>query len=70
VAVPPNTTATVRLPGAQLDEVSEGGKTLAGRAEFSAPRQDGDSAVIDIGSGTYVFESPYQGGAGKAHANN
>jgi alpha-L-rhamnosidase len=60
IAVPVNTTATVRLPNAKLEEVSEGGKPLAGRAEFSQAQQTGDAVVLEVGSGKYVFESAYR----------
>ena len=61
VQVPANATATVRLPGAKLGDVREGGKPLAGRTEFSGARQDGD-VVIEVGSGAYAFESSYTTG--------
>jgi alpha-L-rhamnosidase len=60
IEVPENTTATVRVPGAKLDGVSEGGKALAGRSDISKTRQDGDVVVMDVGSGKYVFESAYR----------
>ena len=57
VEVPPNTTATVLLPDSALQAVSEGGKTLANRADMKNPHQDGNAVSVEIGSGTYVFES-------------
>ena len=59
IEVPANTTATVRLPKAKLEEVGGGGKLLAGRADVSHARQAGDAVVLDVGSGKYVFESAY-----------
>ncbi|HYL64980.1 MAG TPA: glycoside hydrolase family 78 protein [Candidatus Methylomirabilis sp.] len=59
VEVPANTTATVRVPKAKLSEVSEGGKAIEGRAEFSGAKQAGDAVVIEVGSGSYVFERVY-----------
>jgi alpha-L-rhamnosidase len=60
IEVPPNTTATVRLPKAKLSEVSEAGKPLEeGRADISHARQAGDAVMLDVGSGKYVFESAY-----------
>ena len=70
VEVPPNTTATVRLPEAKLDEISEGGKALAGRTEFSGAKKDGDAVVVEVGSGAYVFESAYRSGASKAQGTH
>jgi alpha-L-rhamnosidase len=61
IRVPANTTATVRLPNAKLEEVSEGGKPLAGRADISRAQQTGDAVVLDVGSGEYVFRSGYRG---------
>jgi len=59
VEVPPNTTATVRLPGARLEQVTEGQKPLVGRTDLLGARQAGDAALADIGSGRYSFESPF-----------
>jgi alpha-L-rhamnosidase len=55
VDVPPNTTATVRLPGAALASVTEGGKPLAGLAGVTGAKQDGKDVVVGVGSGQYVF---------------
>jgi alpha-L-rhamnosidase len=60
IEVPANTTATVRVPHAKLEEVSEGGKPLAGRSDISKPRQAEDAVVLEVGSGNYVFESAYR----------
>jgi alpha-L-rhamnosidase len=59
VDVPSNTTATVRLPGAQLAAVSEHGKKLARGAGITDVRQDGSTTVVETGSGHYVFNYPY-----------
>jgi alpha-L-rhamnosidase len=59
--VPANSTATVRLPRAKLEEVSEGGKPLAGRADVSKAQQAEDGVLLEVGSGKYVFESAYRG---------
>ena len=56
--VPPNTTATVRLPKAKLEQVTEGQKPLTGRADILGVRQAGEAVLVDLGSGSYVFESP------------
>src|SRR2546430_1511662 len=56
--VPPNTTATVRLPKAKLEQVTEGQKPLTGRADILGARQAGEAVLVDLGSGSYVFESP------------
>ena len=59
VEVPPNTTATVRLRGAILQGVSEGGTPLSGRAEISGAKQAGDAVIVGVGSGKYEFQSAY-----------
>ena len=56
VEVPANTTATVRLPGARLEDLREGGKAVAGA--FGA-KQAEDAVVLDAGSGTYEFAYRY-----------
>ena len=58
--VPANSTATLRLPRAKLEEVSEGGKPLAGRKDVSKAQQAEDGVVLEVGSGKYVFESAYR----------
>ena len=64
VDVPPNTTATVRLPKAQLASVTEGGSPLGDGNGIGGRRQDGDDTVVEVGSGRYRFS--YRGGAMKA----
>ncbi|PYV45630.1 MAG: alpha-L-rhamnosidase [Acidobacteria bacterium] len=54
VEVPANTRATVRLPKAELGKVSESGKALS-EGDGIVSRQDGDSVVAEIGSGSYRF---------------
>ena len=56
--VPPNTTATVRLPKAKLEQATEGQKPLTGRADIFSTRQAGDAVLVEVGSGHYFFESP------------
>jgi alpha-L-rhamnosidase len=55
VEVPPNTTATVRLPQAQLAAVTEGGRAVAKGNGIADARQEGDAAIVDVGSGEYRF---------------
>ncbi len=55
VTVPANTHATVRLPSAQLANVRESGAPLAGAAGVTGSRQDGDTVVVETGSGSYRF---------------
>ena len=58
VEVPPNATATVRLPSAQVAGVTEGGRAIAAGDGIAAPRQDGQAVVVDRGSGSYRFAYP------------
>ncbi len=55
VEIPANTSATVRLPQAKPENVTEGGKPIQGLDGISASRQDSDATVLDVGSGTYRF---------------
>ena len=55
VTVPPNASATVSLPGATLERVTESGTPLGKAAGISGTRQAGDTAVVEIGSGHYRF---------------
>lgn len=58
VDVPANTRATVRLPKAQLTSVTEGGQPVASGNGIRGPKQDGDSVVVEVGSGAYRFAYP------------
>lgn len=58
VVVPPNSTATVRLPGAELEDVTEGDAPLGPAAGVSRGRQAGGDVVVEVGSGRYLFEYP------------
>lgn len=58
VVIPPNTTATVHVPGAVAGDVTESG---AAAAEAEGVKRVGDegAAVFEIGSGTYEFSAPW-----------
>jgi alpha-L-rhamnosidase len=53
VVIPANTTATIILPDARAEEVTENGKAVA--AVFSKVKQDGRNVIIETGSGSYHF---------------
>jgi alpha-L-rhamnosidase len=55
VEVPPNTTASVRVPDATVAAVTESGRPLATGNGIAAFRQDGDAVVVAVGSGRYAF---------------
>jgi len=59
VQIPPNATATVRIPKAKLKDVSEAGRPLAECSGLTDTRQDGEAVIVELGSGKYSFESPY-----------
>ena len=55
VIVPPNTRATVHLPGARLEQVREGSSPLASTSGVARSTQDGETVVVEVGSGSYAF---------------
>ena len=59
VKVPANTTATIILPGAQMDKVTESGAPIANT--FKSSKQDNNNVVIEAGSGEYSFEYAVSG---------
>jgi alpha-L-rhamnosidase len=58
VRVPANARATVRLPSARLAAVTESGSAVNTAEGVTAATQSGDTTVVSIGSGEYVFEYP------------
>jgi alpha-L-rhamnosidase len=65
--VPPNTHGTVRLPAAALAGVTESGIAIASAPGVKSARQEGDTAVVEVGSGSYRFT--YDGTALAARIN-
>ncbi|HYL84308.1 MAG TPA: glycoside hydrolase family 78 protein [Candidatus Angelobacter sp.] len=61
IEVPANTTATVRLPNSKLEQATEDHKPLGGRSDIPGARQAADDVLIDVGSGSYVFETVLTG---------
>ncbi|MFN2155038.1 MAG: glycoside hydrolase family 78 protein [Anaerolineae bacterium] len=59
VTIPPNTRATVRLPGATLDEVQEGDVPLEQAEGIRSAEQVAAAVQVQLGSGQYVFSYPY-----------
>jgi alpha-L-rhamnosidase len=55
VEVPVNTRATVRLPQAQLANVTESGQALVTGNGITVTKQDDKAVVVEIGSGQYRF---------------
>jgi len=59
IEIPPNTTATVRLPKSKPSNIKESGKSLDKIEAITDIRQDGDTVIMRVGSGRYSFEYPY-----------
>jgi hypothetical protein len=57
VTIPANATATVYLPAAPDQPITEGGLPLDEIVEVEYRGRDGDRAILQIGSGRYQFES-------------
>jgi alpha-L-rhamnosidase len=53
--IPPNARGTVRLPGARLGDVTEGGVAVRAVPGVRTAVQDGDLVALEVGSGRYVF---------------
>ena len=57
VAIPANTTATIRIPVAHIDETTESGRPLAEAPGITNVREEHGAVVVATGSGVYQFES-------------
>ena len=55
VTVPPNTHATVTLPHAALAQVTESGRPVAAADGVTRAAQEGESVIVEVGSGRYRF---------------
>jgi alpha-L-rhamnosidase len=55
VRIPPNTRATIRLPGAVLEEVLESGRPVGLAEGIDSAFQVDDAVLVESGSGNYVF---------------
>jgi alpha-L-rhamnosidase len=54
VKIPANTTATIKLPSAKTDAVTESGNAIS--SVFKNVQQEGQNVILTAGSGDYVFE--------------
>jgi len=59
VEIPPNTTATVRLPNAKIVDVTEGGGPADKAEGVGRVVQDGQSVQLETVSGRYSFSYPW-----------
>jgi alpha-L-rhamnosidase len=58
VTIPANTTATVYVPAAEADSVTESGTPAAKADGVQFLRAERGEAVFEVGSGSYTFASP------------
>lgn len=56
VRIPANTTATIALPNAKIEQITEGGKKLSNGGVFKNIKAEDNGVKVDVGSGMYVFE--------------
>jgi len=57
VTIPPNTTAKIFVPATAAENVLENGQPIQSAQEVKFVRMDGSAALLEVGSGTYNFES-------------
>jgi len=57
VTVPANTTATVYVPAADPQSVTESGKPTAEATGVKFLRSENGAAVYEVGSGSYAFRA-------------
>jgi alpha-L-rhamnosidase len=60
VTIPANTTATITLPQANLQQVREGKKRIDAAASAFTSRQSGKDVIVQVGSGNYTFSYPME----------
>jgi alpha-L-rhamnosidase len=60
VTVPPNTSATVRLPAGSGKGVTESGHALSIGEGIKKVRQEGCTTLVEVGAGTYTFAYAWQ----------
>jgi len=58
ITVPVNTTATVYVPAASAENITEGGKPVRNARGVRFVRMEQGRAVFEVGSGHYSFQSP------------
>jgi alpha-L-rhamnosidase len=69
VRVPPNTRATVWLPGATFAQVTESGRAVASASGVTGVSQEPGAVVVDVGSGDYDFVYPAASFATRKHVD-
>ncbi|MDX2109609.1 MAG: family 78 glycoside hydrolase catalytic domain [Verrucomicrobiota bacterium] len=59
VEVPPNSTATAKIPTTDATAITEGGTLLASANGVTVLRNDGNAVVVELLSGRYTFSSKW-----------
>ena len=65
VVIPPNSLATVRLPGAEPSQVTESDRALETADGIRSVHQDPGVTIVSVGSGSYRFVYPWPGPRGQ-----
>ena len=58
VTIPANTTATIAIPTAEADVITENGNPLASAESVKVLSEGPEGVVLSVGSGSYRFEAP------------
>jgi alpha-L-rhamnosidase len=58
ITIPANTRATVTLPGALVEKITESGIPLLKAEGMTSTAQVGKDTQVELGSGAYHFEYP------------
>ena len=61
VEIPPNTTATIHVPGSSAAEISESGKALSAVKEIKTTGAENGYVILTLGSGSYHFTGSLPG---------
>jgi len=58
--IPANTTATIVIPNSRAETVMESGRPAAASDGVAFLRQDGDTALFEVGAGAYTFTAEWR----------
>lgn len=58
LAIPPNTTASIRVPSSRPDEVLESGRPVTQVPEIHNMRIEPGAVIFEVASGRFIIESP------------
>ena len=57
IEIPANTTATIFIPAAKADDITESGKALSVVSDIRVTGTEGDYVILNVGSGVYHFSA-------------